>query len=178
MTYWLTANTLHCSLWCNCAIVFGKFWPLIWQRIACSVREQPLYPQPPAGQLKITPRHNSHKMKLHCEESYPFSTKTVTCVSSVDFIYELGVTELPQYCLVHQAVMKKKTLCISLRQHWLRQNCSIWQPWSESGLERYNAFGAKPALLTDIALCFLFSVYFSVRPDVAVCLKPMNRMRP
>lgn len=117
MTYWLTANTLHCSLWCNCAIVFGKFWPLIWQRIACSVREQPLYPQPPAGQLKITPRHNSHKMKLHCEESCPFSTKTVTCVSSVDFIYELGVTELPQYCLVHQAVMKKKTLCISLKQH-------------------------------------------------------------
>lgn len=84
-----------------------------------------IVPQPPAGQLKITPRHNSHKMKLHCEESFPFSTKTVTCVSSVDFIYELGVTELPQYCLVHQAVMKKKTLCIFLRQHWLRQNCSI-----------------------------------------------------
>lgn len=121
MTYWLTANTLHCSLWCNCAIVFGKFWPLIWQRIACSVREQPLYPQPPAGQLKITPRHNSHKMKLHCEESCPFSTKTVTCVDFTSWEW--------QSCL---------SIVWCIRQWWKRKPCAYL--WDSTGFDKTAVF--------------------------------------
>lgn len=109
----------------------------------------------------------------------PFGTKTATCVSSVSLI---SYTRWEWQCCL--------SIVWCIRQWWKRKPCTYL--WDATGFDNAAVaenlgvrMGWIVTMLSSLTNTFDWhcimlpsSVYFSVRPEETVCLKPMNRMRP